>query len=176
MLKINTETYLIEITRGDTATIVFSATQDDGTTYEPQLNDVLTFAVAKKVGGEPLMEIKNTYDGNPYTEVEIDSTTFNADKTKYYTKSGSTYTQCQSTDSYNSAETYYVRDFASFWSVFISSGDWLDDSGADKFKFADYVYDVQIETGENVETIIGKTDEINPIFRVWGEVAKEGVV
>jgi len=174
MLSINTENFLIEITRGDSASIVFAAVDKDGNVWNPeQTTDKLTFAVAKKWGNEPLMEIVNTYSGNPYTEVEIDEDTFNADKTKYYTESGGTYTQCENTDSYDSDETYYVMDYASFWTIVIGTEDWLDESGEDKFKFTDYVYDVQVITLSGADTIIGKTDDITPTFRVWGEAGGE---
>lgn len=58
MLSINTETMLIELTRGDNASIVFSAVDSDGTTYTPSTGDKLKFAVAKKVGAEPLFQIE----------------------------------------------------------------------------------------------------------------------
>ena len=58
MLAINTETMLIELTRGDTASIVFSAKDKSGTTYSPSTGDKLKFAVAKKVGAEPIFEIE----------------------------------------------------------------------------------------------------------------------
>lgn len=51
MLKIDSGKMIIAMTRGDTANIVFSAVDDQGQAYTPVLNDVLRFAVAKKVGG-----------------------------------------------------------------------------------------------------------------------------
>lgn len=64
MLNIDTETMLIELTRGDTASIVFSAVDKDGDPWNPTEGDeVLKFAVAKKVGAEPLAEVSNTFDG-----------------------------------------------------------------------------------------------------------------
>ena len=174
MLNIDTETYEIAITRGDSASITFGAVDENGNVWNPQYTtDVMKFAVSKKWGGTVLMECSKTYDGNPYTEVEIDEDTFNADKTKYYTKSGGTYTQCENTDSYNSAETYYVMDYANFWTAEITKDKWLDDDGNDKFKFADYVYDVQVSTTSGDFTIIGKTEDLNPTFKVLGEVAEE---
>lgn len=59
MLKIDSEKMVIAMTRGDTANIVFSAVDDQGQAYTPVLNDVLRFAVAKKVGAEPLFELTN---------------------------------------------------------------------------------------------------------------------
>ena len=174
MLKINTKTFQIWITRGDTASITFGAKDKAGGDWNPSVTtDKITFAVSKKWGGEVLMECSNTYSGNPYTEVEIDEDTFDADKTKYYTESGGVYTQCEDTDTYNSATTYYVKDYASFWTIEITKNKWLDDNGNDKFKFADYVYDVQVSTSTGDFTIIGKTDELEPTFTVLGEVAEE---
>lgn len=57
MLKIDAEKMLIELTRGDTANIVFSAKTEEGEEYEPVALDSLSFSVAKKIGGEPLMAI-----------------------------------------------------------------------------------------------------------------------
>lgn len=57
MLKIDTEKMMICLTRGDTASIVFSAVDEDGNAYSPQEGDELRFAVAKKVGADPLFEI-----------------------------------------------------------------------------------------------------------------------
>ena len=123
MLNIDTETMLIELTRGDTASIVFGAVDDSGTAWNPTEGDeVLKFSVAKKWGAEPLFEISNEFDG-----VDTDK----------------------------------------FWTIVIPSDNTND------LKFGDYVYDVQVETSSGVDTIIGKTDEINPTFRVWGEVATE---
>lgn len=120
MITIDTDTMLIEMTRGDTATISFGAKEADGSDYVPQAGDVLTFAVAKKWGGEPIFQVVNRYDDNP-------------------------------TD---------------FWDIRIEA----EQSALLGFK--DYVWDVQIETGENVETIIGKTDDIEPKLRAWGEVSE----
>lgn len=135
MLKIDTLTKQISITRGDSASIVFSAKDDEGNDWNPSTtSDTITFAVAKKWGAEPMMEITNTYDGtDPATETSL----------------------------------------ANFWTINIGTEDWLDDQGNDKFKFTNYVYDVQLETSTGAETIIGQTDTLNPTFSVWGEAAKE---
>lgn len=138
MLNIDTTTMLIELTRGDTASIVFSAVDGSGTTVTPVAGDKLKFAVAKKVGAEPLFEIENTM----------------------------------------------VSDPDEFWTIVIND-EWYqkDDDGnivydgdkpIDLFKFADYVWDCQytVNSGE-VNTIIGKTDDLSPTFRVLGEVATE---
>lgn len=71
MLKINTEKMLIALTRGDTANIVFSAKDQSGTTYIPSVGDILKFAVAKKVGADPIFEIENTNDGDTEAFWEI---------------------------------------------------------------------------------------------------------
>lgn len=128
MLKIDTETMMIALTRGDSASITFGAVQADGTPWNPTEGDEeLTFAVAKKWGADPLMVITNPYNADPTT----------------------------------------------FWTINITDDKWLDDDGNDKFKFSDYVYDVQVNTNSGAITIIGKTDDLNPTFRVLGEVAPE---
>lgn len=123
MLKIDDDKKLIEMTRGDTANIVFSAKKDDGTTYNATTNDELVFAVGKKYGDE-LWHIKNEYNVTPST----------------------------------------------FWTITIPPSQTSD------MKFGDYWFDVQLthhDSGvEEVDTIIGKTDEISPTFRLWGEIAK----
>ena len=173
MLKIDNEKMMICLTRGDTANIVFSAVDEQGTTYIPAANDKLAFAVAKKVGADPLFSpIVNTYDGNPYTEVAIDSNTFDANKTKYWTESGGVYSQCTDESVYDVNATYYIKDFGSFWVITI------EPAHTNPLKFGDYAFDVQLtrhdENGnEEVDTIIGVTDEISPTFRVWGEVSPE---
>lgn len=128
MLEINTETMMIALTRGDSASIKFGAVEKDGSTWNPSVGDeTLTFAVAKKWGGDPLMKIENPYDA----------------------------------------------DMDVFWTINIGTEDWLNDDGTDAFKFSDYVYDVQVGTSTGAITIIGKTDDLSPTFRVLGEVAPE---
>ena len=63
MISIDVNKMLIALTRGDSASITFSATDSEGQDYEPSEGDILTFAVAKKVGADPLFSISNTYDG-----------------------------------------------------------------------------------------------------------------
>ena len=131
MLNIDTETMLIELTRGDAASIVFSAVDGSGTTWIPENDgDKITFAVAKKFGGTPLMVIENVYDSS-----DPDALT-------------------------------------KFWTINITPEKWLE-NGEDIFKFSDYVWDCQVTTETGSDTIIGKTDDITPTFRVWGEVAEE---
>ena len=121
MIAIDGDEMLIAITRGDTASIVFSAVDEEGTTYTPQLGDVLKFAVANKVGETPLFTIENTMG--------------------------------------SSAED--------FWQIDIES------QHTAELDFQDYAWDLQIESGSSVDTIIGKTDDVSPIFRVWGEIAQQ---
>lgn len=138
MLNIDTETMLIELTRGDTASIVFSAVDGSGTTVVPVAGDKLKFAVAKKVGAEPLFEVTNTMDSDAtaFWTIVID-------------------------------DEWYQKD---------EDGNLVLENGKpiDLFKFADYVWDCQytVNSGE-VNTIIGKTDDLSPTFRVLGEVATE---
>lgn len=126
MLKIDAEKMMICLTRGDTANIVFSAIDDTGTSYTPQEHDVLRFAVAKKVGADPVFE--------PITKI-------------------------------------MDNDASEFWTVQIQP------AHTNNLKFGDYVFDVQLTRYNNGEpetdTIIGTTDEIQPIFRIWGEVSPE---
>ena len=188
MLNIDTETMLIELTRGDTASIVFSAVDKDGKTYDPSVNDALKFAVAKKVGATPLFEIVNSLTSLPtdYVEVSPTQTEYELEPSHYYTESGGTYTQCTSADAYDSNEQYYIRDFSEFWTIIIGgNNEWYekdadgnvivdaDGNKTDKFKFADYAWDLQLTTSTGADTIIGKTDDISPTFRVLGEVATE---
>lgn len=126
MIIVDTNSFDISMTRGDTAQIVFSAIDESGDNYSPNVGDVLTFSVAKKYGAEPLFSVSNTYNG----------------------------------------------DATAWWTITIGEDVWVDDEENDKFKFTDYVYDVQITTSTDIYTIIGKTDEISPRFRVWGEVAE----
>ena len=131
MLSIDTNTMTIAVTRGDTANIVFSAVQSDGTTYVPVTGDKLKFSVAKKVGADPLGTVET---------VKTATNTIDA-----------------------------------FWTIVIGGAFWYEEDGeTDKFKFKDYVWDVQLtsSTGQ-VDTIIGATDDVQPTFRVLGEVATE---
>lgn len=57
MFKIDSENMIIYLTRGDSASIVFSAKDENGQVYHPNTNDRLSFSVAKKFGEEPLIEI-----------------------------------------------------------------------------------------------------------------------
>ena len=121
MLYIDANQMLIELTRSDTASIVFSAVDGAGTTYVPAEGDVLTFAVGKKLGADPLFSVSNTFDGS---------------------------------------------DTESFWTIEIQSEHTAEQ------KFGDYVWDLQLKTSTGTTTIIGKTDNISPKFRIWGEVAQ----
>lgn len=127
MLKIDSDKMIIAMTRGDTANIVFSAVDENGTTYIPQVDDKITFSVAKKVGADPLF--------SPIINTMTD-------------------------------------DATKFWTITI------EPAHTNPLKFGDYVFDVQLTRHEDnkevIDTIIGTTDEIQPIFRVWGEVSPEG--
>ena len=128
MIIVDTNSFDIAITRGDTATIVFSAKDEGGNTYVPVLGDSLKFSVAKKWGADPLFTIENVM----------------------------------------------AADANAFWSIVIDDTAWetaREAFGGD-MKFGDYVYDVQLTTSTKTETIIGKTDELSPRFRVWGEVSE----
>ena len=63
MFKVDSENMTIYITRGDTASIIFSARDHDGNEFHPTNNDCLIFSSAKKVGDEPLIEIINKMTG-----------------------------------------------------------------------------------------------------------------
>lgn len=63
MLTIDTNTMMISVTRGDYVSIVFSAVDSEGTAWHPDATDTLTFAVAKKLGSEPIISKSNIYDG-----------------------------------------------------------------------------------------------------------------
>lgn len=64
MFNINTETYLIELTRGDSASIIFGAKDAQGNDYIPVAGDELKLAVAKKVGADPIFEVVNTMESD----------------------------------------------------------------------------------------------------------------
>lgn len=122
MIAIDEDEMLIALTRGDSASIVFSAVDEEGTVYTPQVGDVLKFAVATNVGATPLVVITNTM----------------------------------------------AQSAEEFWQIDINSED------TQELDFQDYAWDLQIESGDSVDTIIGKTDDVSPVFRVWGEVAQQG--
>lgn len=66
MLTIDATTMLISVTRGDYISIVFSAVDSEGTDWDPSDvgTDSLTFAMAKKLGGEPVISKTNVYNGD----------------------------------------------------------------------------------------------------------------
>ena len=144
MLNVDDNKKLIEITRGDTAYIVFSALDVYGNVWNPiSSDDTIKFAVSKKWGRDPLMTIVNKY--NPF---EIDA----------YNQF---WTIVIETDDWLAKDENgdVIRD--------------ENGNGTDLFKFKDYVFDVQVTTVTGTETIIGQTSEITPTFRVLGEVATE---
>lgn len=60
MIEIDTKRKIIKLTRGNTARIVFSAKDEEGTFYVPVAGDKLNFSVAKKPGGTPIFSVENT--------------------------------------------------------------------------------------------------------------------
>lgn len=64
MFNIDTEKFLIEITRGDTASIIFGAKDAEGNDYVPVEGDELKLAVAKKVGADPIFSVVNTMESD----------------------------------------------------------------------------------------------------------------
>lgn len=62
MFKIDSENMIIYLTRGDSASIVFSAKTDEGEEFHPTRNDRLYFSAAKKFGEEPLVEVMNVME------------------------------------------------------------------------------------------------------------------
>lgn len=63
MLTIDTTSMMISVTRGDYLSVVFSAVDSEGDAWHPAATDTLTFAVAKKLGSEPIISKSNIYDG-----------------------------------------------------------------------------------------------------------------
>lgn len=99
MFNINTETYLIELTRGDSASIIFGAKDAQGNDYIPVTGDELKFAVAKKVGADPIFEVANTMgdDAESFWTINIPASVTNDMKFTDYAydvqlKSGSSVT------------------------------------------------------------------------------------
>ena len=62
MFKVDSENMIIYLTRGDSASIVFSAKTQEGEVFHPSKYDKLCFSAAKKLGEEPLIEIVNEMD------------------------------------------------------------------------------------------------------------------
>ena len=141
MLTIDATTMMISVTRGDFFSIVFSAKDAEETTWHPDEGDTLIFAVAKKLGGEPIISKTNTYDGE--------------DEEAYWTINVGT----------EDSDDWYKKD---------EDGNVvLDDSGNPvPLDFGSYVWDLQLGTPTGKVTIIGKSDEMSPKFRIWGEIAE----
>lgn len=59
MLKIDSQTMTISMTRGDTVDIIFSAVNEEGDAFHPTKNDRLIFSVARKLGEEPIICVVN---------------------------------------------------------------------------------------------------------------------
>ena len=161
MINIDTETYLIELTRGDNAVIEFSAKDDGGNVYLPDTGDKLVFAVAKMRNKDPLFQVTNEF--GEYAQVTPTQTEFNADKTKYFTYSSGVYTRCTAASVYNSSTNYYV---SLFWNIAIAP------ENTKEMKSNTYVWDLQLESDGKIHTIIGETDTLDPKFKIWGEVSE----
>lgn len=161
MININTDTYLIELTRGDNAVIEFTAEDDEGNVYLPDTGDKLVFAVAKMRNKDPLFQVENEF--GKYAQATPTEAEFNADKTKYFTHSSGVYTRCTAASVYNSSTNYYV---SLFWDIEIVP------ENTKTMKSNTYVWDLQIEINGEIHTIIGETDTLDPRFKIWGEVAQ----
>lgn len=162
MINIDDTAYLIELTRGDSAVISFSATYEDGDVYLPIEGDRLVFGVADRLNDPPRFQIENRFGS--FSAVSPTQEEFEADPTKYFTYSGGTYTRCTESDTYDSSEQYYESEF---WDIEILP---RHTSG---MRSGLYAWDVQLVSADGkIETIIGKTDEISPKFKLWGEVAR----
>ena len=161
MINVETETYLLELTRGDNAVIEFSAKDEDENTYLPDTGDKLVFAVAKARNKEPLFQIPNEF--GRFAQAFPTEAEFNADKTKYFTESSGVYTRCTEDSVYSSVADYYV---SLFWDIAILP------EHTKELKAYTYVWDLQIEINGEIHTIIGETDSLNPQFKLWGEVAE----
>lgn len=161
MINIDTETYLIELTRGDNAVIEFSAEDDDGNVYLPDTGDVLKFAVAKMRNKDYLFQVVNEF--GEFHAVTPTQDEFEADKTKYFTESAGVYTRCTESSTYSSATDYYVSEF---WDIEIVP------EHTKEMKSQTYVWDLQITINGEIQTIIGETDTLDPRFKIWGEVAQ----
>lgn len=161
MINIDTETYLIELTRGDNAVITFTAKDDEDNTYLPDTGDTLKFAVAKTRNKDYLFQIEN--DMTKFTAVSPTEDEFNADKTAFFTESAGVYTRCTDASVYNSGTDYYA---SLFWDIAILP------EHTKELKSNTYVWDLQITINGEIQTIIGETDDLNPQFKIWGEVAQ----
>ena len=161
MININTESYLIELTRGDNAVITFSAKDDDDNTYLPETGDALVFAVAKTRNKDPLFQIKNNF--GVFAAASPTQAEFEADPTMYFTYSSGTYTRCAASATYSALTEYYT---SLFWDIAILP------EHTKELKANTYVWDLQLESNGEIHTIIGQTDELDPKFKVWGEVAQ----
>ena len=60
MFKIDTSTMTIYLTRGNSATIIFSAKDEAGEYFHPAVGDKIIFSAAEKVGMDPVLRLENT--------------------------------------------------------------------------------------------------------------------
>lgn len=162
MINIDTEKYLIELTRGDNAVIEFTAEDDDGNTYLPVVGDVLVFAVSKRRNKEPIFQIENEF--GKFAAASPTQEEFEADPTQYFTYSDGVYERCTGESEYSGSTDYYT---SLFWDVEILP------HHTETLKLNNlYVWDLQLETNGEIQTIIGETDTLDPRFKAWGEVAQ----
>lgn len=59
MFKIDNETKTIYLTRGNSATIIFSAEDESGEEFHPTAGDKLIFEASTKIGTDPVLRIEN---------------------------------------------------------------------------------------------------------------------
>lgn len=161
MINIDTDTYLIELTRGDNAVIEFTAEDDGGGTYLAETGDVLKFAVGKRRNKDYIFQIENEF--GEFAAVTPTQAEYEADPTSYFTLSGTTYTRCTAGDAYDANEHYYA---STFWDIEILP------EHTEELKSMLYVWDLQITINGEIHTIIGETDSIDPKFKIWGEVSQ----
>ena len=143
MLTIDANDMMISITRGDYAAIVFSAVDGDENEWHPSEADVDTLTFA----------VAKKFGEEPVMSI---------------------------------SNVYDGDDEEAFWTIEIGkpgSSDWCKKDAAghvvigtggepELIDFGTYVWDLQLTTSTGVVTIIGKSDEMSPKFRIWGEVAE----
>lgn len=162
MININTDTYLIELTRGDNAVIEFTAEDDEGNTYLPDVGDVLVFALAKRRNKDPIFQIENEF--GKFAEATPTQEEYEQDPTKYFVLDDGTYVRQTESDAYSSSNEYYT---SLFWDIQI-----LPEHTENLKSTTTYYWDLQLESNGEIHTIIGETDTLDPKFKAWGEVAQ----
>ena len=64
MFRIDKDTMTISLTRGNSATIIFSAKDEEDNDFHPTAGDKIIFEASKKVGDEPVIKIENVMVSN----------------------------------------------------------------------------------------------------------------